>query len=217
MSRDFEYRPKFFDIRVRPPKAGDDEVKDVFSLKPGERRCDHPECRLAASTRAPKSRDLPNDFYWFCQKHAAEYNKNWNFFAGMSEGQIRVTQENEKMTGGRPTWSMKADSRSREAAAAAARDARHAADPFGLFKAAAAKAEADRTAHERKLGKLERVALADMNLDPGVTSAAIRTRYTELIKQCHPDANGGDRSAEHKLQRVIKAYKTLKKAGLVEN
>jgi len=26
---------------------------------------------------------------------------------------------------------------------------------------------------------------------------------------------GGDRSAEHKLQRVIKAYKTLQKAGMV--
>ena len=28
------------------------------------------------------------------------------------------------------------------------------------------------------------------------------------------DTNGGDRSAEHKLQRVIKAYHTLKKAKL---
>lgn len=39
-------------------------------------------------------------------------------------------------------------------------------------------------------------------------------RYTELVKKCHPDSNGGDRSAEHKLQRVLKAWKTLKKAGL---
>ena len=43
----------------------------------------------------------------------------------------------------------------------------------------------------------------------------IRARYKELVKRCHPDANGGDRSAEHKLQRVIKAYKTLQKAGMV--
>jgi curved DNA-binding protein CbpA len=40
-------------------------------------------------------------------------------------------------------------------------------------------------------------------------------RYLELVKRCHPDANGGDRSAEHKLQRVIRAYKTLQKAKLV--
>jgi DnaJ-class molecular chaperone len=43
----------------------------------------------------------------------------------------------------------------------------------------------------------------------------IRRRYTELLKRCHPDANGGDRSAEHKLQRVIKAFRTLQKAKLV--
>ena len=46
-------------------------------------------------------------------------------------------------------------------------------------------------------------------------AATIRRRYTELLKRCHPDANGGDRSTEHKLQRVIKAFRTLRKAKLV--
>ncbi|HWT51897.1 MAG TPA: molecular chaperone DnaJ, partial [Caulobacter sp.] len=106
MSRPFEYRPKFTDIRVRPPKQGeDDPVNDVLRLKPGEKRCDHPDCRLPGSARAPKSRDLPNQHYWFCQQHAAEYNKNWNFYAGMTEAQIRAEQETERQTGGRPTWS----------------------------------------------------------------------------------------------------------------
>jgi curved DNA-binding protein CbpA len=215
MSRDYQYRPKFVDIRVRPPKAGEAEAaRDVNALKPGQRACDHPDCLRVAEARAPKSRDLLNDYYWFCPGHASEYNKRWDFYAGMSEGEVRKRQEEELMTGGRPTWSMKADSRSREAALQAAKDARHAADPFGLFKAARDKAAADRAAHERKIGKIERSALADLDLDATADSAAIRVRYTELIKRCHPDANGGDRSAEHKLQRVIKAYKTLRKAGL---
>ena len=67
----------------------------------------------------------------------------------------------------------------------------------------------------RRIGKLERGALADLDLADDATSADIRTRYTELIKRCHPDSNGGDRSAEHKLQRVLKAYKTLRQAKLV--
>ena len=62
---------------------------------------------------------------------------------------------------------------------------------------------------ERRLGKLERGALADLDLDASAQGPAIRMRYLELVKRCHPDANGGDRSAETKLQRVIKAYKTL--------
>jgi curved DNA-binding protein CbpA len=64
------------------------------------------------------------------------------------------------------------------------------------------------------LGKLERNALADLDLTDVADKTQIRVRYTELVKKCHPDSNGGDRSAEHKLQRVLKAWKTLKKAGL---
>ena len=216
MSADFEYRPKFFDIRVRPPKTAAEKARenDVFALKPGEVRCDHPECSLAATSKAPKSRDMPGVYYNFCLKHAAEYNKNWNFYAGMSEGQIRSQQELEKMTGGRPTWSMKADRGSREAAAAAARDARHIADPFGLFRAEKRKAES--ATISRNLGKLERQALADLDLEAGADGPTIRAKYKDLLKRCHPDMNGGDRSAEHKLQRVIKAYKTLQKSGMTK-
>ena len=162
----FEYRPKFVDIRVRPPKAGEEEAAredDVFRLKPGERPCEHSECRLAATAKAPKSRTMQNQFYWFCQKHAAEYNKGWDFFAGMSEGEMRAHME-ASASGDRPTWSFKADSRSREAAAAAARDKRAFNDPFGVFKAAQRKAEAAAEAG-RHIGRMERAALVDLDLE----------------------------------------------------
>ncbi|WP_288758102.1 J domain-containing protein, partial [uncultured Brevundimonas sp.] len=48
----------------------------------------------------------------------------------------------------------------------------------------------------------------------GADKAAVKARYHEMLKRFHPDTNGGDRGAEAKLQRVIKAWKTLKKAGL---
>jgi hypothetical protein len=204
----FSYRPRFVDIRVRPPKVEAEPAEDVHALEPGERPCDHQGCRAAASTRAPKSRDLPNDHYWFCQAHAAEYNRSWNFFAGMSEGEMRDKIADDLATGGRPTWSFKAGARNREAAAARGvfRDA------FGIF--GTARANDERAAFERRLGKLERAALADLDLDATATGPTVRARYIELVKRCHPDANGGDRSAEHKLQRVIRAYKTLRKAKL---
>ena len=203
----FRYRPRFVDIRVRPPKPG---AEDVCTLKPGERACDHQGCMAPAETRAPKGRDLP-DHYWFCQAHAAEYNRNWNFFAGMSEDEIQARVTEDVVTGGRPTWSFKSGARNREAAAT--RGAFR--DPLGLFGGAKTAEEAARAVWDRRLGKLERIALADLDLEPGVDGPAIRVRYLELVKRCHPDANGGDRSAENKLQRVIKAYKTLQKAKLV--
>jgi hypothetical protein len=217
MSGAFQYRPKFVDIRVRPPKPEEEaQANDVHALKPGERACDHPGCRAAATARAPKSRDMLNEHYWFCQPHAAEYNRNWNFFAGMSEGEIRARREDEAMTGGRPTWEMKAGQRSREAAAFAAKFGRGEGyrDPFNLFGGGGPDAKAAQ-APARRIGKLERNALADLDLDEDADGPKIRARYTELVKRCHPDANGGDRSAEHKLQRVIKAYQSLRKAGMV--
>ena len=211
MSNAFQYRPKFVDIRVRPPRKGEE---DVMGLKPGERRCDHAGCIAVATAKAPKSPERLSEHYWFCQPHAAEYNKTWNFFAGMNQAEADTVRE-QAFTGDRPTWAFKASRASREAAAFAAGAGRAARDPFGLFRAARAKADAEAEEHARRLGRLERTALADLDLEESADAVKIRTRYTELIKRCHPDANGGDRSAEHKLQRVLKAYKTLQKAKLV--
>ncbi|MEJ0064432.1 MAG: DnaJ domain-containing protein [Caulobacteraceae bacterium] len=216
MTTAFQYRPRFVDIRVRPPKTAAEAAaeEDVNQLKPGERPCDHQGCRLAGTARAPKSRDMLNEHYWFCQAHAAEYNRTWNFFAGMTDEQIRARQTDESFTGGRPTWSFKAGRGSREAAAAASKG--FFRDAFGIFgRNQAQQAAADQAAFDKQLGRLERNALADLDLDATADGALIRRRYTELLKRCHPDANGGDRSAEHKLQRVIKAFRTLQKAKLV--
>jgi hypothetical protein len=212
MTGAFQYKPKFVDIRVRPPKPDEDlRADDVNALKPGERACDHPGCRLAGATRAPKSRDLLNEHYWFCTPHAADYNRHWDFFSGMNDAQVRAYQAGSA-TGDRPTWAFEASRRSREAMAARSSTDRAFADPFGLF--AAARRRAEQAAQERKIGKIERGALADLDLDASAQPQAIRARYIELVKRCHPDANGGDRSAEHKLQRVIRAYQALRKAKM---
>jgi hypothetical protein len=217
MSGAFQYRPKFVDIRIRPPKPGEeDEVvrDDVFKLKPGESCCEWGGCRTAGAAKAPKSRDLPGEFYWFCQPHAAEYNRNWDFFAGMSEGEIRRRREDEIVTGGRPTWQFRASKFSREAASIGPKlgAGQGYQDPFGMF--GGRKPPHEEAQPDRRLGKLERQALADLDLEAGADKARIRTRYKELVKRTHPDSNGGDRSAEDKLQRVLKAYKTLQKAKL---
>src|SRR5690606_3569790 len=132
----------------------------------------------------------------------------------------RAAQENEAMTGGRPTWEMKAGKFTREAAAFAAKmgtgnntGAGSWRDSFGLFGRRGDQTPQSAT-EDRRVGKLERAALADLNLEPGADRKAVKASYHEMLKRFHPDTNGGDRGAEAKLHRVIKAWKTLKKAGL---
>jgi len=217
MSGAFQYRPKFVDIRVRPPTPEEEEERareeDVLRLKPGEKPCEWPGCSRAGAARAPKARELPGEFYRFCQPHAAEYNKNWNFFAGMSPAESKRWHE-DAHTGHRPTWQFRASRLSREAAGAAAKGPQGFVDPYTLFGGGGRHAKHEPEVAARRLGKIERQALADLDLDGEADGPAIRARYTELVKRCHPDANGGDRSTEQRLQRVIAAYKTLKKAGL---
>jgi len=221
MSEAFRYTPRFVDIRVRPPKPDEEAAaaEDVLRLKPGEKPCEWPGCRTAGAAKAPKSRDIPNEHYWFCVPHAGEYNRNWDYFAGMSEAEVRKVQE-ARLTGDRPTWEFKASRFSREAASFSAKagTGQGYSDPFGMFGAAKARARAEAEASDRfrRMGKLERKALAELDLEDTADGTVIRTRYLELVKRCHPDTNGGDRSTEAKLQRVLKAYKTLKSAGLVQ-
>ncbi len=39
----------------------------------------------------------------------------------------------------------------------------------------------------------------------------MKSRYIELVKRFHPDANGGDKIAEEKLKLINQAYETLRK------
>ncbi len=196
MSDEFEYRPKLFDIRVKPP--GKDKARK------GERTCEWDGCVSKGMCKAPQSPDKITDYFYFCQRHAREYNKAWNFFHGMSEGAVRSYHDNIA-TGHRPTWNMHRNVRGQS------RNTSGFADPFDLAKDAAFKQEA---APKRRLGRLQARAMDDLGLDHNCEGKMIRARYLKLVKQFHPDANKGDRSTEERLQQVIRAYQILKTAKL---
>ena len=59
------------------------------------RLCDREGCNEAGDRPAPKAPNRPDRWY-FCEPHAAEYNKNWNYFAGLSaEEAVRQAAEAE--------------------------------------------------------------------------------------------------------------------------
>jgi len=205
MSETFSYRPKFVDIRVKKSGAA------AVEREPSERPCDHIGCKGAGLHRAPKSREHANQFWHFCAAHAAEYNKRWDYFKGMTDAELDDYRKKEEI-GHRPTWTFRGGRGDRIAAAGRGKGVGGAADPFGMFggdpNAAPAKSR-------RRLTRLQALALEAMELDENATKAQIRAKYAELVKRWHPDSNGGDRGAEQNLQKAIKAYQTLKAGGLV--
>jgi DnaJ-domain-containing protein 1 len=205
MAEVFIYRPKFVDIRIKKPRAGEAEAA------PEERACDQIGCRRAGSCKAPKSREQVNAFWWFCPEHAAEYNRRWNYFEGMSEDELRDFSASER-AGHRPTWSFRAASGDRLSAAYRNHANGKRADPFGVFRNDGAE---DAPKRERSVSRVQKLALEALGLEPNASGDEIRARYADLIKRYHPDSNGGDRSAETLLQKVIRAYQTLKNTGMV--
>ncbi|HYD88687.1 MAG TPA: J domain-containing protein [Vitreimonas sp.] len=207
MSNAFEYRPKFVDIRVKKPDAA------RLDREPGERSCDQIGCKRVGAHRAPKSRDRQGEYWHFCTEHAAAYNKRWNYFAGMTDSEFADYQAKEE-TGHRPTWTFRSGRLDRYSSAMRGFRAGRVGDPFSMFGTEGEPANGP-VRQRRRLTRLQSLALEAMSLEENATAPDIRTRYAELVKRWHPDSNGGDRSAEEQLQRVIKAYQTLKAGGLV--
>jgi hypothetical protein len=200
----FEYRPKFVDIRVKKP------TQEAPERAPGDRPCDQIGCRLAGAHRAPKARGQDNAFWWFCAGHASEYNRRWNYFEGMSDNELRDYEAAER-AGHRPTWTFKAGRGDRIAAARGNFERGKRGDPFHLFRDGAA---AVREPRQRHLGRLQIMALETLDLDERATAETVRARYAELVKRYHPDSNGGDRTMEAHLHKVVRAYQTLKAGKL---
>jgi hypothetical protein len=59
------------------------------------RLCDRHGCENAGECPAPKSPNSPERWY-FCQEHAAEYNKGWDYFAGLDEEERKQRQHDEQ-------------------------------------------------------------------------------------------------------------------------
>lgn len=197
----------------------DSKIFDSIRIKPDKERVaaeDNPRCQWDGCTRAgthkaPRGRGAEGEYLHFCIDHVRLYNKSYNYFDGMDDTQVRAYQK-DSLTGHRPTWKMGTNKGPDNEKPFRRTWNADAHDPFHFFDAdAKARREAPR---KRKLKTLEKRSLDTLNLDESADAAAIKARYKELVKQLHPDANGGDRSMEEKLRQIIQAYNILRQSGL---
>jgi hypothetical protein len=172
------------------------------------RPCDVPGCTATGEFPAPRSRDHLREYHWFCLEHVRAYNASWNYYAGMNEADIE-RHIRADTTWWRPTWPLGFGTRGM-------RDGRvWFADALNLFGEEPAAQRAHAGGEPRKPFRTmtgEERALAVLDLAPPVTRERVKARYLELVKQLHPDANGGDKVAEERLKLVNRAYSTLKNA-----
>lgn len=63
------------------------------------RLCDRHGCEQPGDCPAPKSPNSPERWY-FCQAHAAEYNKGWDYFQGLDEEERARREHDERRDAG---------------------------------------------------------------------------------------------------------------------
>jgi DnaJ domain len=192
--------PLFDKVRVKPDKDR--------RRKAGGPLCQWAGCKEQASHRAPKGRGREKDYWRFCLAHVREYNQAYNFFAGMSDAAVMAYQK-DALTGHRPTWKM---GTGKGTVRPSVHSAGGKSDPFDLF-GDGWRAEQQAQAEARPVRNAERKALDTLGLDLGATAHQVKTRFKELVKRHHPDANGGDRSTEDRLVEIIQSYNYLKSVG----
>ena len=193
---------KYFDkIRVKSSA----EKKPTTSVP----QCDWPDCPRPGRHKAPMGRGHEGKFYNYCTEHVQEYNKTYNYFAGMKDDEMAEFQKNSRL-GDRPTWKLGQNSNANVSGmrrkAANMRD-----DPFSLNGGGAK--EPGRHPSGRSLRSTELKALQTLGLDDSATPDQVKAQYKTLVKRLHPDANGGSRVNEDTLKAVIQAYDHLRSSG----
>jgi hypothetical protein len=187
---------------------------DSIRVKPSEDRlladkvptCEWPECESPGKHPAPKGRDNDKEYHYFCLRHVREYNKDYNYFNGMKDKEVKKFIDSSR-TGHRPTWKL-GDKAARKAKASKANP--EVEDPFDLVSNGEMQARPRRAVRNQELK-----ALYELGLDETATAETVTRQYKVLIKRLHPDANKGSRENEDKLANVIKAHEYLKNSGFM--
>ena len=178
----------------------------------GDRPCAAPGCVEAGEFRAPPlegpggAAEGPPVFRWFCLDHVRAFNAGYNYFDGMTVDEIHHAQ--------RPMAGWERETRAFARGGGGDQGPRWAdfADPLDAISARYRREVAPERNDGKPLSGQDRASLRVLGLAADADRHALRKRYSELVRRYHPDRNGGDRSHEGTLARVIAAYQQLRQA-----
>ncbi|MEM0977675.1 MAG: J domain-containing protein [Pseudomonadota bacterium] len=196
-----------FDISVSADKKRRSKSRRGMSgaSETSTRVCEHPDCQEPGKYRAPKHPDNLDEFRWFCLTHIREFNQKWNFFDSYSEEDL------EKQFAADKVWERETKP-FKQTAEQRAWDRLGISDPHEVLGQNATRnpGRGDGLGGGRKLPADERKAIDILEAREDWTKAELRKQYKALIKELHPDLNGGDRSEEDRLQKVVWAWDQVK-------
>ena len=165
-----------------------------------ENICEWENCRESGKFKAPQEKDNSKNYKWLCKEHIKLFNKNWNYFEGMSQNEIEDFLKSD-LTWHRPTQKFASSDNFFNILWNNA-----LSDKFNFFKQ-------EKMANEftvRKLSEKDKDAFRILELELNADWSLIQKKFKTLVKKFHPDRNAGNKRFEDKLKKITLAYSHLK-------
>ena len=165
-----------------------------------ENICEWENCKENGNFKAPLEKDNSKNHKWLCEEHIKLFNKNWNYFEGMSQNEIENFLKSD-LTWHRPTQKFGSADNFFSILWNNA-----LSDKFNFFKE---KASIDST-NNKQLSEKDKDAFRIMELEFRSDWSIIQKKFKILVKKFHPDRNAGNKQFEDKLKKITLAYSHLK-------
>ena len=164
-----------------------------------ENICEWSNCKEAGGFKAPTEKDNSKNFIWLCEEHIKLFNKNWDYFDGMSQNEIENFVKSD-LTWHRPTQKFGSVDNFFNILWNNALN-----DKFKIFKE-------ERSTHttNKKLCEKDKNAFIIMGLEFNADRETIQKKFKSLVKKFHPDKHSGNKQYEDKLKKITLAYSHLK-------
>ncbi len=162
--------------------------------------CDWNNCGENAEYKAPIEKDNSKNYRLLCLNHVKEFNKNWNYFSGMSDEQICQFIKSDA-TWHKPTQSFSStDNFFKILWNNVLEDNLNSKD----FK------NKINNINQFKFSQNDLKAFNILGLSVGQKWEKIQKKFKKLVKKFHPDMNSGNKKFEDKLKVITLAYTQLK-------
>jgi len=165
-----------------------------------ENICEWQNSKENGKFKAPLEKDNSKNYQWLCEEHIKRFNKNWNYFEGMSQKEIENFLKSD-LTWHRPTQKFGSSDNFFNILWNNA-----LSDKFNLFK----EDKIFNSSSNKKLSEKDKDAFRIMGLKFDADWSSIQKKFKTLVKKFHPDRNLGNKQFENKLKKVTLAYSHLK-------
>ena len=162
--------------------------------------CDWNNCDQEGKYKAPIEKDNSKRYRLLCLNHVKEFNKNWNYFSGMTDNQVYDFIKSD-LTWHKPTQSFSSSD-----------------NFFKVLWNNALKDEIKNSSLDPDMDTMRQFrfdhndvkAFGIIGVNVGVRWESVQQKFKKLVKKFHPDMNSGNKKFEEKLKIVTLAYTQLK-------